>query len=144
MIMFESDKSEKASIIIATDDQRKLLEQELEKIHQSSKEERAYVSGLIIDKDEIVTFIEEIEEIGIDTETDISISTIDSNDTSIKKDGDIGYLRSHIVVKGSWQNTMRALLLIENMPYGIVVNNIRLEGREDRWDMSLDVKALIK
>ena len=88
MIMFESDKSEKASIIIATDDQRKLLEQELEKIHQSSKEERAYVSGLIIDKDEIVTFIEEIEEIGIDTETDISISTIDSNDTSIKKDGD--------------------------------------------------------
>ena len=135
IMMDQKEKGISAISAISLEDEKKLMEQELEKVYKSTKEDREFIYSLLIPEDKIVPFIEEIEKIGDYTKTEFNISSISS---------DTDNLKAHIESMGLWSNIMQTLLLIENMPYSVSINNIRLEGMDkDKWKLSLDIKALI-
>ncbi len=148
MIINQSKKGAEASTIISTQDEKRMMETQLESLFNSTKEERAFISDLFINKEEIVPFIEEIEKIDDYSNVELNISSIDSDDL---------YFKAHIEAEGTWHDIMHTLILIENMPYSVSINNIKLEGEKDiavdtkktekklekKWKLSLDIRTLI-
>jgi hypothetical protein len=152
-ILYQSNQGGKASSVVALNNEKKSLEKEMESIYKSTVEDRAFVTKIILPQDEIVGFIEKVENISNDTKAEVSISSITNTMNANSKVGDMGYMTAHIEAKGLWSNVMRTLSLVENMPYSITINNIRLEGEKDAsmdkkktqpmWNLSLDIKVLI-
>ena len=153
IILHESSQADKSSSVIALNNEKKSLEKKKEGIFKSKVEDRAFITKIILPQDEIVGFIEKVENISNDTKAEVSISSIGNNMSANSKVGDMGYMTAHIEAKGSWQSIMQTLSLVENMPYSISINNIRLERVKDDfldkkktqgvWNISLDIKVLI-
>lgn len=141
---------------VTLESNKKLHEQELTATYADTLNDRTRVTSFVVSEEKIVPFIESIEKIGTDSGTDLEISAIGTEKTSAQ-DGGFGHIAAHIDVKGSWTNIMRALLLIENMPYSAVINNVRFVASDSvetvqvkkgtpqkirQWGLSLDIRIL--
>lgn len=132
---------------VSNESSKKQHEQELIKIHNETIAGRAKISSFLIAEDTAVYFIETVEKVGTDSQTDLQLSSISSDDTSIK---------AKVDVKGTWSGVMSALMLFENIPLSIVLNDIRLVTSGDlessdkktskahTWHLSLIIEALTK
>ncbi len=141
---------------VTLESNKKLHERELTATYADTLSDRTRVTSFVVSEDKIVPFIESIEKIGTDSGTDLEISAI-GTEKSTTQDAGFGHIAAHIDVKGSWTNVMRALLLIENMPYSAVINNVRLVASDAiqtvevkkgtsqkirQWGLSLDIRIL--
>ena len=124
---------------IKNEDSRSLNTQNLLKVYNATKESRDKLSSYFVNKDKIVNFIEMVEGVGDNSNTELELSSI-SNDENI--------IRAKIQVKGSWSGVMTALIMIENLPLSMSINNVRLDSSGDLsknhgWNMNLDIEGLI-
>ncbi len=125
---------------LANEDIIKQKEQELQKIHDDTEEQRSGLSSRLIKEDKAVTFIEMIEKVGTDSNTKLELGSISSSDA--------GLLKANITVVGTWSNVMTALALLENLPVSSIVSNVDLSagsqaGKEVRtWNLNLSIEVL--
>ena len=90
-------------------------------------------------------FIERVEKVGEDSKTELELSSIESLE---------GEVKAKIEVKGSWSGIMSALMLIENLPFSILINNVHINAPSDLssdeggvgaakiWTLRMDIEAL--
>lgn len=114
--------------------------QDLLKIYDSTKDSRDKLPSYLVDKNKIVNFIEMVEGVGDRSNTELELSSISNDEATI---------RAKIQVKGSWTGVMSALIMIENLPLSLTINNVRLDSNGDptknhSWNMYLDIVGLIK
>ncbi len=123
-------------------DEKRQLTQQVESIYGKTAEDRARIFSHSVTVDKVVDFIETIEQIGTTTSSATVISAIDISE---------GFLKAHVEMKGSWVDVMKALVLVENMPYSISLNNIRLNKTGEStvetgprvWVLSADIKTAV-
>lgn len=143
----QAGHSATAALEVANESIKKQHEQELVGIHKETTDERAKIALYFIPEDAAVDFIEKIEKVGTDSQTELELSTIISAEDKIK---------AKIVTRGTWSGVMNALMLLENMPLGIILSNVRLDTSGDlessdkkstrahSWQLTLDVEALTR
>lgn len=144
------DKVEHAKVAIAeiaNEEKKGENEKNLVEIMDATGPDRARLPVLFVSDDGIVDFIEEVESIGPSSGASLSLSAINAGDISAMEPGAIGSIKSHVLVNGPWASVMRTLRMIENMPYRVTVDNVRLdragEGRAASWKMDLDIDVLM-
>lgn len=111
-------------------------------LYEKTADERVRIAAHIVSQDKVVDFIETVEKIGTTTSSALVISAIDITE---------GDFKARVELEGRWENLMRSLVLLENIPYTVSLNNIRIrkevgigEGaKSGMWKMSLDIKTPI-
>lgn len=143
----QAEHSATAILDVENESKQKQHEQELIGIHKETAIEREKLSTFFIAEDSAVDFIERIEKIGTDSQTELNLSSI-TNDES--------HIRAKVDVQGTWSEVMNALMLMENLPLGVVLSDIRLDtsgdleskdkkaSRGHAWHLSLSIEALTK
>ena len=136
-IIIQAENSSKVSGDASVENEKKQDEQLLVKAHSETVTERAKLKSFFVYEDNIVEFIERVEKVGLESGTDLELSAIDT-----KED----HVTAHIVAKGSWSGVMKALVLVENLPYSLSINNVLLDvsmaDKTREWSLVLDIKAL--
>lgn len=125
---------------LAAEDQKKQQAGDSASIYVKTADERARLDAAVLSQEKAVGFITAVEKIGTDTGTQLELSAI--SDEPIAGEGNLGYFKGHISAKGSWADVMRALSLIENMPYGISFDNVHVVAAAKTWELALDIRAL--
>jgi hypothetical protein len=135
----------KATQEVIQENFKKQNEQELVGLHSTTSAERAKVAGFLIPEDKVVDFIESIEAVGTDSNVELELSAISNDDDGISV---------RVAIEGAWPNVMNALMLIENLPLGLEIRDVRLDtvaslenaegssAGESRWKLSLFIDAL--
>lgn len=156
-IITQAMNSSKIMNEVNAESEKKKYENDLTAVFNNTVSDRAKLSSYFIHEDKIVDFIENVEKIGTDSGTDLILSSINSDNLSSAKIGTVGHVKAHITVNGSWANVMKSLILIENIPYSLSMNNVRLDSvsgaelsvdnkkevRGKRWNLALDIEVLI-
>lgn len=112
-------------------------EQDLAKTHAETLDDRARLPAFIVSEDKVVDLIESIESVASSSDSEVTLSSIATEKSHFK---------GRIEIKGSWSNAMRALILIENLPYSISFNNLKLshESESKKWSILFDMQVLTK
>jgi hypothetical protein len=113
--------------------ERKKNEQETVKMYVDTLSDRNRLGSFFVSEDKVIEFIESVEKIGPESSTAIELSSIKVEE---------GHFRFHSEVKGSWTNVIRALILIENLPYSMSLDNVRIFFGEKQWNLSVDIGVL--
>lgn len=131
---------------VILENNKKLHEQELTAAYADSLSDRSRLSSFLVSEDEIVEFIESVEAIGASSGAEVEISGIDTEEIAVKDEESFGHISAHLNISGTWVNVMRALILVENMPYSVSLNNIGLfssgTAKAKQWELSLDMRVL--
>lgn len=166
-IVRQGSITSKAHAELQYQNEMKKHEEDLVKLYNNSEKDRQNINSIIISEDKIVDFIEAVESIGKQSGVEITISSInkenkDSKDTKLKNFNIGNTITARIDAKGSFSSIMKALVLLENMPYQVYLNNILLTteatdnigngdinipvkkkvNTNNKWSLSLQVKAL--
>lgn len=143
------------------DDQKQHAE-EIARKYEKSADDRTKLGSYIVTEDKIVNLIEEIEDIGIRSGAPLELSGITTEPGTASKGVTFNTLKARVAGKGSWSSLMQALILLENMPYALSLNNVRLEvsgessvaelpiknsktkpaTKQTLWHLTLDIKVL--
>lgn len=136
-----------ATYEVANESVKRQNEQKLTDIHKDTLDNREMLSSFFIPQETAVDFIERIEKVGTDSLTELEISSIVSDE---------GHIKAKVDIDGSWSGIMNALMLIENLPLGVMLDGIRLYTSGDlensnkkitsgrTWHLSLTIEALTK
>ncbi len=116
---------------IAAQQSAEIKERQISDSIAATVSDRALVSTFLISPNATVPFIDSIEGIGSQTGSKVTIVSI-SNDT--------GTLTTHININGSWKNVMRAMHLVENIPYSLRMDNVRMSLQTGgQWNEDFDI-----
>lgn len=117
-------------------------------VYSGSVEDRRSIRNLFVPEDLTVSFIEAVEAIGPSSGSTVELSAIEADMPT--EGSPVGRIRVHIEAIGSWSAVMKALMLAENLPYGVSVNKFRIDASggsssKDRisWKASFTVEALM-
>ncbi len=154
-VMSQSAQATELKAQVALENEKKNHETNAAGIYKQSSIDRSRVGDFIVSQDKIVDFIETIEKIGEEAGAPLALSVIATEDLSAKPENSIGTFTAHVESSGSWASVMRALMLVENMPYSVSLNAIRLrkssdvslekdksKGGSNEWNMSFTIRAL--
>lgn len=133
MVVSQAENYSKALQEVESEKGRVDREQGLAKTHADTVAQRARLPGFIISEDKLVDFIESVESAASASGSEITLTSITTEES---------HLKGNVEVKGSWQSVMRALILIENLPYSISLDKMRLAFAEKKWDLTFEIKAL--
>jgi hypothetical protein len=104
-------------------------EEDVKALHGRTVADRRTLSKFLIPEDRIVEFIESIEALGPQTGSKVTLNI--SATAPDKEKGTYGQARATVEAVGSWTSVMRALSLVENLPYGVAVYGVRLDSSVD-------------
>lgn len=150
-VITQAEQAVKVSKSVAEMEEKKRRELDVASVYAKSAEERRLLASYVVSKDDIVDFIESVEKIGSDTSTSLEMSGIaDETELELAGDAVLGHFKARLEASGTWTNVMRALILVEHMPYNIILNDVRLaENTESAsstkaktWRLSLDMRVL--
>lgn len=132
--------------------------------YEKTVQDRTKLTSFLISNDKVVDLIEEIEKIGADTGATLELSNIAHEDLPKEGGFQLGYFTAHIDGHGEWSDVMRDFILLENMPYNVILSNIRFEEsgesaaaelpvvvkkgktatsiKAKQWRLTLDIKIL--
>jgi hypothetical protein len=146
MIKAQEEASIKAEVSAAA---KHTLEAENMKImYNDTASDRALLPSFIVSVDNAVPFIDAVEAIGPATGVTLSISSLSSGTDNASS---YGVVTATISAIGNWTNVMRAIQMVENMPYAISVKNLNMDvlssdGSSDKsashWTAALDISVL--
>ena len=132
----------------ANDEKATLNQQKLLQAYAYSASERGRLLDTLVKSDHIVDFIKAIEDVGKKSGATVNMSAIAADTFAGASFGAIGSVRASISAKGSWQEAMEALEIIENMPYDISVGNVSMSSSilagkvpKREWTASFDIQA---
>jgi len=133
----QADHYVEANSEVLKEGSKRNSEQELIKIHESTKLDRDRLLNFLVPEDKIVNFIESVEKVGEYSNTELELSSITTEGDKVK---------TKVSVKGGWSSVMTALVLLENLPYSSYISNVKIDNSTDtkvRWIMSLDLEAIL-
>jgi hypothetical protein len=113
------------------------------------------LQNFFINPGHIVDFIEAVESLSQESGSKVTLSSIDADNMDGAPIGKEGSLRAHLTAQGSWSSVMRALSLVETMPYKAEVSNVHAnvsndslgvdlvkdKPKEQNWNMSFDLRV---
>lgn len=116
---------------------KKQTDQELQKMFDATKSSRAKLSSFLVHENTLVTFIEMVENVGEQTGTKLELSSLTTESDMVK---------ARVTVSGSWTGVISALMLIENLPVNLSINDIHLDTVDTKgirsWSMSFALQAV--
>ncbi|MFA5831539.1 MAG: hypothetical protein WC878_06965 [Candidatus Paceibacterota bacterium] len=96
----------------------------LEKTLKETASQRALLDDYLVTPSETLTFIEQIEDLGKKSQTDVLVTSL----SNPKKKGDPFLL--DFTARGSFQNMNRLFSLVEAMPFRVSIKEISLSAEE--------------
>jgi len=145
----EAESAVKAQVVAATNEATEA--KDMETVYESSESERELLPAFLVSTSNAVPFIDAVESIGPATGSTLSISSLSSGVDSVSSHSAV---TATITVIGSWPNVMRAIAMIENMPYAISVQSLHLDAVTgsvksgstvkpvSRWTAALSISVL--
>lgn len=110
----------------------------------TTKTNRDLLLSYFVRDDQTVDFIQKIESVGNKSGSNVSIVSISDDDLSSTTAGTTGSIRAHINIKGTWEETLRGLHLMENLPYGESVDNLRATPiSKNSWNIEFDLTVAL-
>lgn len=118
----------------------------VERFFKDSGADIKKLSGFFVESNNVVKFVEYVENLGTLSKTNLSISTIvNEGETG---DGKNGFkILMSIKALGQWSGVMKLISLIENMPYKIEIKNVELsvsDPKKKEWQTSISFSVLSK
>jgi len=103
------------------------------------------VQSFFVRDDQTLDFINKIEGVGIEAgKANVTIASISDDDLSSAAVGTIGNIHAHIDILGSWSDAMRAFHLMESLPYGESIDNVRITPASVKeWSIEFDLTAVL-
>ena len=102
-------------------------------ILKATDADRAMLSSFVLSSDQTVSFIEQIEGVSKQSGATVTLVSISSDGTT---------LHAHINIQGQWTNVLRAMHIIENFPYSLSMDNVRLGViGKGQWNEDFDIKV---
>ncbi len=98
---------------------------------KATVDERAIIGSFVLTSDQTVPFIERVEGISKQSGATVVLVSISA---------DAALVHAHVNIQGTWANTMRAMHLVENLPYSIAMDNVRVSllGK-GLWNEDFDI-----
>jgi hypothetical protein len=119
-------------------------EQSMAETFSSTAIARALLQTYLIPDGNTVSFIEEIEGVAKQSGANVSIASISADDLTSATAGTIGHIQAHISINGSWSEAMRALHIIEDMPYSLTIDDVNVHALGDGvWNVEFNMAGLI-
>lgn len=124
----------------------KQVEEDLGLVQNSSK----VLKELYVDSNNVVDFISYIEDLARKASTTIEIKTITTGEVKIDEEvfNDLQNLSISIELSGSWKNVNKYIEIVENLPYHINIEELRLEKKSKDSDsiygVSLKIEVVAK
>jgi|GEM_PF-2445860 hypothetical protein len=128
--------------------EQSLQAKNMETTYDNTVADRELLPSFLISANDAVPFIDAVEAIGPATDAKISISSLSSGTGG---NSSVPVVTADISVVGSWGNVMRAIQMVENMPYAISVGSINLDvlsggnssaKSASRWTAVIDISVL--
>ena len=111
--------------------------------YQQTTSSRARLSTFLVNDSNVVAFIKKVESISKQSGATVSISSISSGTAGVSSKKAV---IAAVSITGSWSAVMRAIGLVENMPYAIMVQSVRLGGSTvasgSEWSASISLSVL--
>jgi hypothetical protein len=102
------------------------------------------IQTYLIPDSNTVSFIEEVEGVAKQSGASVSIASISADDLTSAAVGTIGHIQAHISINGSWSQAMRALHIIEDMPYALTIDNVSAHALGGGvWDVEFNMTGLV-
>lgn len=98
----------------------------IKNLMNDTKEEREQIAGLFVQPNGTVDFIEEVESLGRVAGVKLEVESVGIGALKDKTGSSTESFRLFFKTEGSWGGTMHLLSLLENMPYKISFENVRL------------------
>ncbi|MDE2188804.1 MAG: hypothetical protein KGJ35_03715 [Patescibacteria group bacterium] len=98
-------------------------EKKTAEIFATTATERSQLSDSMVSEGNAVPFIDSVEGIAAKSGATISLSSLSSGTDSASSHATV---LASVTIRGSWQNALRALELLENLPYAISMQNLNL------------------
>ena len=124
-ILTQAAQSFQISYELSQENEKKQHEQDLASIFAKSADDRERNDHSLISQAKIVSFIEMVESIEKQANVKLELSNL-HNDDVITDKNPITYLYAHVDAEGTWTNVMRTLLLLENLPYASIVDDVKI------------------
>ena len=121
---------------LAATDQRIKNTKALEKVLTVSQEERGRLDGIFVSRDELIHFIEDLEEGAKASEVRLEVEALSSAARSGESASSF-----RLDVQGSFAAVFKYLLLLENLPYETSFEQMNLEFSEE-WRGFYVIKIL--
>ena len=133
---------------ISTASEQTLEAKNMETIYKDTIINRAILPSFLVSVNNAVPFIDAVEAVGSTTGATVSISSLSSG-----KDNNTSHnvVTATISVVGAWANVMRAVQIVENMPYAISIKRLNMNALSSNgssvksapnWMAVLDVSVL--
>ena len=142
----EEEAALKEEILAAS---RKVVESSnIETVYKETSANRSILPSFLVSLDNAVPFIDAVEAVGPASGDEVSISSLSSG---IDSSSSHQVVTASVSISGTWPNTMRAIEMIENLPYAVSVKNLSLEDSNadsstgkspSRWTASLELSVL--
>jgi hypothetical protein len=119
-------------------------------LYQSTAADRARLHSFLVPSGNAVAFIKAIEAVGRSSGAAVSISSISEDHADSGAPIGTGDVRAVISAAGSWPDVMKALVLLEMLPYRVTISHVLLStsvisgSKPDvsrHWQMNLDIFA---
>ena len=124
---------------VSTASEQTLEAKNMETIYKDTITNRAILPSFLVSVDNAVPFINAVEAIGPVTGATISISSLSSG---MDNDSSHNVVTATISAVGAWANVMRAVQIVENMPYAISIKSLNMDVSSPNWTAVLDVSVL--
>jgi hypothetical protein len=92
-------------------------------LYQDTAVNRNRLQSFLVSEENAVPFIDDVEAIGPASGATLSISSLSSGTDSVTSHEAV---TAQISVNGTWANVIRALQMVENLPYAVSVKSISL------------------
>jgi len=105
---------------------------DLKLILPETKDEREKINSAFLNDQEVINFIEVLEDISEKSKSNLEIS-------SIKKENDTRVF--NIVISGPFKNVLQYIMLLENTPYqpDILRANMNIDQEKELWNARLNI-----
>jgi hypothetical protein len=146
VIKAEDEAAVKAEVSAAA--KHTLEAENMKIIYNNTASNRALLPSFLVSMNNAVPFINAVEAIGPATGVTLSISSLSSGTYNASSHG---VVTATISVVGNWTNVMRAIQMVENMPYAISVKSLNVDVLSSdgslaksapQWTAALDISVL--
>lgn len=131
----------RASVAAAKDAEREAEEQG--SIYQKTAAARASLPSFLVNDNNALAFIQKVESVGKESGAAVSISSLSSGAAPGSSKQAVSAIVS---MNGSWQAVMRAIGLVESLPYALSVRSVNLNSSPaavaPAWSASISLSVL--
>lgn len=96
--------------------------QMLKNLVDNTKEQRAYISGLLVDKDKIIDFLDLVESLGQTSGAKINVVSVNEESPDVSS----GVVKIRFNVTGSWEQVFRTISMLDHLPSALSVNEMQI------------------